>query len=167
MRRLVSCAILAVALAGVSSTPVAVLHASTVQGTAVQISGLDDLNATVDQQARKGGGKVLAMLLGVGGLITIGSGHHYLGAAGVGAGLGTAFIPGMMSSAFDNAPAATTLLVEHVTSGPWWVPLTAGLYPGLLLLRMLQDPVFLACLALVLVVARLSRTHRVGSMERF
>jgi hypothetical protein len=131
-----------------------VLHASTVQGTAVQITGLDDLNATVDQQARKGSGKILATALGVGGLITIGAGHHYLGAAGVGAGLGTAFIPGMMSSAFDAAPAATSLAVEHVASGAWWAPLTALLYPLFLALRLLQDPVVLAAGVLALVLVR-------------
>ena len=41
------------ALVGTSVGPVASLEASTVQGTAVQISGLDDLAATADQQARK------------------------------------------------------------------------------------------------------------------
>ncbi len=157
MNRLLAAALLVCGLAAASVMPVAVLEASTVQGTAVQISGLDDLNATVDQQARKGGGKILAMLLGVGGLITIGSGHHYLGAAGVGSGLGAAFIPGMMSSAFDNAPAATTAMVEHVTSGAWWVPFTAALYPGFLLLRLLQDPVIWVACLLAVVLMRATR----------
>jgi len=157
MNRLCAAALLLCALAAASVAPMAVVSASTVQGTAVQISGLDDLNATVDQQARRGSGKVLAMALGVGGLITIGSGHHYLGAAGVGAGLGTAFIPSMMSSAFDNAPAATRVVVDQVASGAWWVPLTAALYPVLLLLRLLQDPVvWVACLG-ALALVRLAR----------
>ena len=157
MNRLVFGALLACVLGGASGLPVAVLQASTVSGTAITISGLDDLSATVDQQARKGGGKVLAMLLGVGGLITIGAGHHYLGAAGVGAGLGTAFIPGMMSSAFDNAPAATQALVQSGLAEAWWAPLSAGLYPFLVVLRLVQDPVVLCCVALVLVGVRLSR----------
>ena len=157
MRMFVGYAVLLLALVGAGWLPVAVLHASTVQGTAVQISGLDDLNATVDNQARKGGGKILAMLLGVRGLITIGSWHHYVGAAGVGAGLGAAFIPGMMSSAFDNAPAATGLLADHVVSHAWWVPLSVMLYPVLLLLRLLQDPVVLLACVLAFGMHRLAR----------
>ena len=36
------------------------------------------------------------------------------------------------------------------TAGAWWAPLTAGLYPGLVLLRLGQDPVVLAaCLVAV------------------
>ena len=50
------------------------------------ISGLDDLAATADQQARRGAGKILAMVLGMGGLATVLSGRIGLGLAGVGAG---------------------------------------------------------------------------------
>jgi hypothetical protein len=157
MNRFWATALVLGALVGASLGPVAVLNASTVQGTAVQISGLDDLNATVDNQARKGSGKVLAMALGVGGLVTIGAGHHYLGAAGVGAGLGTAFIPSMMSSAFDSAPAATGVVVEHLASSAWWVPLAALLYPICLAWRILQDPVMLAACAMGIVLVRLVR----------
>ena len=48
------------------------MHASTVQGSAVTISGLDDiLVVTADQQARRGAGKIIAMVLGMGGLATV------------------------------------------------------------------------------------------------
>ena len=57
------------------------------------ISGLDDLAATADQQARRGAGKILAMVLGMGGLATVLSGRIGLGLAGVGAGMGMGFIP--------------------------------------------------------------------------
>jgi len=77
--------------------------------------------------------------------------------------LAMGFVPGMVSSAFDNAPAATPDLVQHVTAVTWWTPLTAGLYPGLLLLRFVQDPVFVACLAALVVVTRLGRAQRAGS----
>jgi hypothetical protein len=154
MNRFWATALVLGALVGTSVGPVAILEASTVQGTAVQISGLDDLAATADQQARKGGGKVLAMALGVGGLIGVASGHHYIGAMGVGSGVATAFIPSMMSSAFDNAPAATSLAVEHVASGAWWAPATALLYPVFLLARFLQDPVVLVACVLALVAVR-------------
>ena len=64
------------------------------------------------------------------------------------------FVPGMISSAFDAAPAATPDLIQQMAAGHWWTPLTAGLYPGLLLFKVVQDPVFLVALALVLVSAR-------------
>jgi hypothetical protein len=158
-------AVLALLLVSASLPPVSRLHASTVQGSAVTIAGLDDLSATADQQARKGAGKIIAMALGMGGLATVLSGRIGLGLAGVGAGIGMGFVPGMMSSAFDAAPAATGDLVQQVASGTWWAPLTAGLYPGLLLLRLVQDPVVLvACLAAVGVV-RLTRPRWSGAVS--
>jgi len=71
MDRLGWYAMLALLLVSASLPPVGRLHASTVQGSAVTIAGLDDLSATADQQARKGAGKVFAMLLGMGGLASI------------------------------------------------------------------------------------------------
>ena len=152
MRRLVGVALLALALASLGSVPVALLHASTVQGTASTISGLDDLAATADTQAKKGIGKVLAMVLGMGGLATVVAGRPGLGLSGLGAGLGMGFVPGMVSTAFDSAPAATLDVVQSATAGAWWAPMTLALYPLLLVLRVVQDPVFLACLALLVAV---------------
>jgi hypothetical protein len=140
------------------------VSASTVQGTAVQIAGLDDLSATADQQARKGAGKVFAMFLGMGGLASILSGRIGLGLGGLGAGLAMGFVPGMVSTAFDSAPAATLGGVPSVDASAWWAPLTVGLYPGLVLLRLVQDPIFLACLAALVVVARLARGARARSV---
>ena len=117
MRQLVVGALLALAVAGAGQLPVAPVHASTVQGSAVTISGLDDLAATADQQARRGAGKIIAMVLGMGGLATVLSGRIGLGLAGVGAGMGMGFVPSMMSSAFDAAPAATGALVSQVDGG--------------------------------------------------
>jgi len=160
MDRLGWYAVLALLLVSASLPPVGRLHASTVQGTAVTIAGLDDLSATADQQARKGAGKVFAMLLGMGGLASILSGRIGLGLGGLGAGLAMGFVPGMVSTAFDSAPAATLAGVPSVGASAWWVPLTVGLYPGLVLLRLVQDPIFLACLAALVVVARLARAPR-------
>jgi hypothetical protein len=160
MRRLSVGLLLGLVVAGVGSLPMAVVHASTIQGTAVTISGLDDLNATVDSQARKGAGKIIALILGVGGLGAMVSGYHMTGAIGVGSGIGMGFLPGIMSSAFDAAPAATGDVVQQVASGSWWAPLSAGLYPGLLLLRVVQDPVFVMALATIVLLARLARQER-------
>ena len=152
MRQLVVGALLAIAVAGAGQL-VAPVHASTVQGSAVTISGLDDLAATADQQARRGAGKIIAMVLGMGGLATVLSGRIGLGLAGV---------PSMMSSAFDAAPAATGALVSQATAGAWWAPLTAGLYPGLVLLRLGQDPVVLAACLVALCGVRWTRPRGVG-----
>ena len=162
MRRLVLGTLLAVVVLGASLPPVALVHASTIQGTAVTISGLDDLNATVDSQARKGAGKIIALVLGIAGLGGVVSGYHMTGLMGVGSGIGVGFLPGIMSSAFDAAPAATGDLVAHAASGAWWAPLSAGLYPGFLGLHVLQDPVFLVSLAVIILVARVARGARAG-----
>ena len=165
MRPLVLGALLAMMAAGASWFLVTSVHASTVQGSAVTISGLDDLAATADQQARRGAGKILAMVLGMGGLATVLSGRIGLGLAGVGAGMGMGFVPSMMSSAFDAAPAATGALVSQVTAGAWWAPLTAGLYPGLVLLRLGQDPVVLAAGFVAFCLVRWTRPHRSGTVS--
>lgn len=158
MKRWVWGAVLATVL-GSLSLPL-VVHASTIQGTAVTISGLDDLNATVDGQARKGAGKIIALVLGIAGLGGIVSGYHMTGMLGVGSGIATGFLPGIMSSAFDAAPAATADLGAPVVSSSWWAPLTAGLYPGLLALRLLQDPIFVLALVAMVLLVRLARAAR-------
>jgi hypothetical protein len=163
MRHLVMGALLAMLVAGASQLSVTPVQASTVQGAAVTISGLDDLAATADQQARRGAGKIIAMVLGMGGLATVLSGRIGLGLAGVGAGMGMGFVPSMMSSAFDAAPAATGTLVSQGTAGAWWAPLTAGLYPGLVLLRLGQDPVILAACLVAICLVRWSRPQGSGT----
>jgi hypothetical protein len=105
MNRFWATALVLGALVGASVGPVAVLEASTVQGTAVQITALDDLSATVDSQSRKGVGKIIAMGLGVAGLGGLVSGYHMTGAIGVGSALGMGFLPGVVSSAFDTHSA--------------------------------------------------------------
>lgn len=155
---------LALSLAGALPGPVTVLQASTVQGTAITISGLDDLNATAHQEARKGSGKTLAMLIAMGGLATLFAGRIGLGLGGVGAGLAMGFAPGMVGSAFDAAPAATLTAAPVVSTfaGHWWTPALAGGYPVFLAWRVVQDPVFLTCLALLLVARSVGRPTRAG-----
>jgi hypothetical protein len=163
MRHLVVGALLALVVAGANQHLVRPVQASTVHGSAVTISGLDDLAATADQQARRGAGKIIAMVLGMGGLATVLTGRIGLGLAGVGAGRGMGFVPSMMSSAFDAAPAATGTLVAQVPTDAWWIPLTAGLYPGLMLLRLGQDPVVLAAGLVAVCLVRWSRPQGSGT----
>jgi hypothetical protein len=164
MKRLVFGALLAVVVAGASVPPVTLVHASTVQGTAVTISGLDDLNATVDSQARKGAGKIIALVLGIAGLGGVVSGYHMTGMMGVGSGIGVGFLPGIMSSAFDAAPAATGGLTQHAAASAWWAPATAGLYPAFLVLRLVQDPVFLVSVATMILLVRMARAERTAML---
>lgn len=163
MRRVFLWGTLALGLAGALPGSVAVLQASTVQGTAITISGLDDLNATAHQEARKGSGKTLAMLIAMGGLATLFAGRVGLGLGGVGAGLAMGFAPGMVGSAFDAAPAAALDALAPAVSafaGHWWTPALAAAYPPLLAWKVVQDPVFLTCLALLLVARSVVRSAR-------
>jgi hypothetical protein len=131
--------------------------ASTIAGTPVTITSLDDLSATVDSQSRKGFGKIIAMGLGLVGLGGLATGFHASGAIGVGAGIGMGFLPGIISSAFDAAPAATADLVIGPASTAWWTPLLAALYPVFLALRVLQDPVVWLAVALAVCLVHLTR----------
>jgi hypothetical protein len=153
MNRFVVGALLALVVASGNAPPL--VYGSTLAGgTEVQISGLNDLSATVDGQARKGAGKIFAMILGMSGLGLVVSGRMGLGLGGLGSGLAMGFVPGMVSSTFDAAPAATLDLLHGVPSDAWWAPATVALYPLLLLLKFLQDPVVLAAVAVVLVSSR-------------
>ena len=84
------------------------------------------------------------------------------GLSGVAAGLGTAFIPGMISSAHDAAPEATGLLTQGQPIEAWWAPAMALLYLPLLLLKLCANPMFLACLGIVLMVQYARRSVVTG-----
>jgi hypothetical protein len=162
MSRLTAVVLVALTLGPLASVPVA--FASNIVGTAVTIGGLDDLSATADTHARKGVGKVIAMVLGMGGAALVLSGKVGLGLSGVGAGIGMGFMPGIMSTAFDAAPAASfDVLTQSSVMQAWWAPLTAGLYPGLLALRLVQDPVVIVAAVGTVALMRVARAHRVAS----
>jgi hypothetical protein len=97
------------------------------------------------------------MGLGVAGLGGLVSGYHMTGAIGVGSALGMGFLPGVVSSAFDAAPAATADLVIGAASAAWWAPLLAALYPVFLALRCLQDPVVWLAVALAVCLVHITR----------
>ena len=148
VQRLVFGILLLVALAGTT-------HAGTTAGSPVTISGLDNLSATVTDQVKKGSGKALAILLGVAGLATLAAGRPGLGFSGLGAGIAMAFIPDIIGTAFDATAAAPVTPVVPALGQPWlawWSPVLAALYPVLLFLRGVQDPIILTCLALAYVL---------------
>jgi hypothetical protein len=144
-----------VALTVSSLMPLQGAWASTVQGTAIQLDGVDNINATVEQQARKGSGRTLATIIAMLGAASLLGGQMLIGLVGIGAGVGMGLLPGAVSSAFDAAPGAT-LVLTHAPQllEAWWAPLLAALYPVLLAFRLLSGYVFAFYLALALVLVR-------------
>jgi hypothetical protein len=127
------------------SVPLA--RAGTITGTAVDISGVNDLTATVDSYAKGNLGKLLGIGLATAGLLAMAGSH--LGAGGLiaAAGVGLAFVPNMIGTAFDATSAAPLVGVAAPTllTG-WWAPATVVLYPVFLAGRVALDPVWLLAL---------------------
>ena len=161
VQRLVLGSLVLVAVAGTA-------QAGTTAGTAVTIAGLDNLSATVNTQAKAGAGKALGILMALGGLATLAAGRPGLGIAGLGGGVAMAFVPNIIGTAFDaTAAAPVTPVVTAFGSAwsAWWTPLLAALYPVLLSVRVLQDPIVLSCLALVVALRLWSaaRSHALAA----
>ena len=122
-------------------------HAGTITGTAVDISGVNDLTATADSYAKGNLGKLLGIGLATAGLLTIAGSHLGTGGLITAAGVGLAFVPHMIGTAFDAtsaAPLAGAAAPTLLTA--WWAPLTAALYPVFLAGRVVLDPVWLLAL---------------------
>ena len=122
-------------------------RAGTITGTAVDISGVNDLTATADSYAKGNLGKLLGIGLATAGLLAMAGSHLGTGGLIAAAGVGLAFVPNMIGTAFDATSAAplTGVVVPPMLTA-WWVPATAALYPVLLALRLVQDPVWVAAL---------------------
>ncbi len=125
--------------------------AGTISGTAVTVSGLDNLAATIESYAKGNLGKFLGILLGIAGMAAIAAGRPGVGAGAAASGVGMAFLPSIMGTAFDATAAAP--LLGALPSPPlltaWWAPLLGSLYPLALSVKFALDPVVLACQVLV------------------
>ncbi len=145
---------------------VVAVTAATVPGASVTISGLDDASATVNTQVKTGIGKILGIGVAILGALAAGGGYYLPGAMGVVAGAGMAFIPGIVSTAFDAAPAAEFGVVVGggQFDGHWWTPLLALGYMPLLAFRVVQDPVCMSALLLSLLAVRMVRQVRTGEV---
>jgi hypothetical protein len=122
-------------------------RAGTITGTAVDISGVNDLTATADSYAKGNLGKLLGIGLATAGLLGMAGG--YLGTGGIvtASGVGLAFIPNVIGTAFDATSAAPLVgAAAPALLMAWWAPLTAGLYPVFLAARVALDPVWLLAL---------------------
>jgi hypothetical protein len=130
--------------------------AGTVTGTAVTVSGLDNLTKTVDTYSKGNFGKAMGIGLGLAGMGIIAAGRLGLGAMAALAGVGAAFVPNMIGTAFDATQAAPLVASVPVASGPtaWWSPALGLLYPALLALRLALDPVVVAAVTLSRLLGR-------------
>ena len=135
---------------------VRVAYAGTTTGSGVTISGVDALANTVDTYAKGNLGKLVGIGLGLGaiGLTVAGrTGGAALAATGA---LGGAFVPNMVGTAYDATAAATLDSASvMVSTAAWWEPALGLLYPVMLSLKWIRDPVFLAALLLTIGLARM------------
>ena len=127
-------------------------------GTAVTFTGVDDLANTVQTYLQGNVGKMLAMILAVGGIAMVVAGKMALGISGLGSGIVMAFVPNIIGDAFDSTTAAP------IGGMAAFVPWAAGdgllnllaqaglvlLWPVVPVMKYGQDPVVLATIGLVL-----------------
>jgi hypothetical protein len=135
-------------------------HAGTTSGTGVTVSGLDNLANTVDTYSKGNVGKMLGIGLGIGGMLLMGGGRLGLGGMAATAGVGAAFVPNIMGTAFDATAAAP--LVGASPDGlllAWWAPALGLLYPAMLTFKWLLDPVVWLSLGLLQAVVRRPRSR--------
>ena len=140
------------------------VEAGTMTGTAVDIGGVNNFAKTVETYAKGNVGKMVGVVMGVGGLGMAMTGRMGAGIGVLGSGLGVAFVPNMMGTVFDATTAAPFLPVA-VTPQPATVletvlhalgqsvagqVLLALLVPVALALKWVRDPVVWCSLALVL-----------------
>lgn len=139
-------------------------EAGTMTGTAVDIGGLNNFAKTVETYAKGNVGKMVGIVMGVGGLGMALTGRLGAGVGVLGSGLGVAFVPNMMSTVFDNTTAAT-LVPATVVTQPATVLSTflttlgqsvigqafmAALYPVAVLLKWARDPVMWGAATVIL-----------------
>ena len=139
------------------------VEAGTMTGTAVDIGGVNNFAKTVETYAKGNVGKMVGVVMGVGGLGMAMTGRMGAGIGVLGSGLGVAFVPNMMGTVFDATTAAPLLPVG--TAQPATVlctvlnalgqsvagqALLAALFPVAIVLKLVRDPVVWGSAALVL-----------------
>ena len=135
-----------------------VVQAGTISGgTAITLGGLDSFAATVQDYMKGNIGKMLGMIIAVGGIAAMAFSKIAMGLCGLGAGVAIAFVPNIIGTAFDTTAAATLTPVAP------FVPLAAGggllnlaaqlglamLWPVMVLVKYVRDPVVWVALGMV------------------
>ena len=142
------------------------VEAGTMTGTAVDIGGVNNFAKTVETYAKGNVGKMVGVVMGVGGLGMAMTGRMGAGIGVLGSGLGVAFVPNMMGTVFD-ATTASPLVPVVATAQPGTClgavlhalgqsvagqALLAALYPVAVGLKWVRDPVVWGAAGLVLVM---------------
>lgn len=140
------------------------VEAGTMTGTAVDIGGLNNFAKTVETYAKGNVGKMVGIVMGIGGLGMALAGRLGTGVGVLGSGLGVAFVPNIMSTVFDSTTAATLVPVA-VGMQPTTVLSTflatlgqsiagqaflAALYPVAVFLKWMRDPVMWGAATMIL-----------------
>jgi hypothetical protein len=129
-------------MGGLGVGQIGTAHAGTTSGSGVTVSGLDALANTVDTYSKGNMGKMLGIGLGLGGMLLMGGGRLGIGGLAAMAGVGAAFVPNVIGTAFDATAAAPLLgLSPGSLLTAWWAPMLGLLYPAMLVLRGVLDPV--------------------------
>lgn len=139
------------------------VEAGTMTGTAVDIGGVNNFAKTVESYAKGNVGKMVGVVMGVGGLGMALTGRMGAGIGVLGSGLGVAFVPNMMGTVFDattasplfptvaETPSATVMetVLHALGQSVAGQIVLALLVPVALALKWARDPVVWGSLALV------------------
>ena len=135
-----------------------VVQAGTISGgTAITLGGLDSFANTVQTYAKGNIGKMVGMIIAMGGIAAMAFQKIGMGLCGLGAGIAIAFVPNIIGTAFDTTAAAP------LTAAAPFVPLAAGsgllnlmaqvglalLWPVMAVVKYARDPVVWLTLGLV------------------
>ena len=138
------------------------LEAGTVKDKGIKLDGVDALAGTVQTYAKGNVGKMLGMIIAIGGIVGMAMQRIGMGLCGLGAGIALAFVPNMIGKAFDTTKAATLMdMVSSVPPAPAGDELhllaqmaLASLFPLVLVLKYGRDPVVWASLGMVVLMRR-------------
>ena len=131
------------------------VEAGTMTGTAVDIGGVNNFAKTVETYAKGNVGKMVGVVMGVGGLGMALTGRMGSGIGVLGSGLGVAFVPNMMGTVFDattaaplvpvvaGTPPATVFctMLNALAQSVAGQALLAALFPVAIVLKLVRDPV--------------------------
>ena len=126
-------------------------------GTAITLGGLDSFAATVQTYAKGNIGKMIGMIIAIGGIAAMAFSKIGMGLCGLGAGIAIAFVPNIIGTAFDTtaaSPVATSAPFVALAAGGGVVNLLAQvglalLWPVMALVKYGRDPVVWVALGLV------------------
>ena len=135
-----------------------VVQAGTISGgTAITLGGLDSFANTVQTYAKGNIGKMIGMIIAMGGIAAMAFSKIAMGLCGLGAGIAIAFVPNIIGTAFDTTAAATLtpaapLAPLFVGGGFVNVMAQAGLsalWPVMVAVKYVRDPVVWVAVGMV------------------